>query len=200
MKTILIATGNPGKKKEILECLGGLPKDEYCFLSLTDFPEISAEPEENGKTFEENAQIKAEFFGEASRQITIGEDSGLILEAFPEKFGIKTKREISAENDIEWLRKFLDLLENEENRRATFYSAFSVYDPDTQKSQEFLGITKGEIVEFPAAPIEKGIPVSAVFKPEGEIDVYSAMTKDQKNALSHRGKAARKMLEYLKNS
>lgn len=201
MKKILIATTNVGKKKEILECFGKKFLGKIELLTLKDFPEIQNEPEENGSTFEENAAIKASYFGEKSGIITVGEDSGLILEAFPEKFGLKTKREIQAKDDIEWLRQFLDMLENEDNRNATFYSAFSIYDPETKNSQEFLGTTKGEIVEFPAAPIEKGIPISAVFKPDGEIDVYSAMSKDQKNQVSHRGKAAKLLCDFLeKNS
>jgi XTP/dITP diphosphohydrolase len=165
MKKILIATGNPGKKKEILEA---------------------------------HAILKAEYYGKKTGQLTIAEDSGLILGAFPNKFGLKTKREIKAKDDIEWLRFFLDMLEHESDRTATFYSAFGVYNPETKKSFSVLGTTSGEIVDFPAAPIEKGIPVSAVFRPDGELDVYSAMSKKKKNEISHRGKAAKKLMEYLK--
>lgn len=194
MKSFLIATSNPGKKKEILEALNQV---EAYWLSLHDFPAVTDEPDETGDSFEANAVLKAEYYGQKTGQFTIAEDSGLILSAFPKKFGLKTKREIEAKDDIEWLRLFLDLLENQTDRRATFYSAFGVYDPETKKSVSFLGITSGDIVEFPAAPIEKGIPVSAVFRPEGEIDVYSAMSKTKKTEVSHRGKAAKKLVEYL---
>lgn len=195
MKKILIATGNPGKKKEILEALSQV---KATWLSLKDFAEVTDEPEETGDSFEANAILKAEYYGKKTGQLTIAEDSGLILGAFPNKFGLKTKREIKAKDDIEWLRFFLDMLEHESDRTATFYSAFGVYNPETKKSFSVLGTTSGEIVDFPAAPIEKGIPVSAVFRPDGEIDVYSAMSKKKKNEISHRGKAAKKLMEYLK--
>lgn len=195
MKKILIATGNPGKKKEIKEALA---KVKFDWLSLKDFPAVTDEPEENGDSFEANAIIKAQYYGEKTGQFTIAEDSGLILSAFPEKFGLNTKREIQAKTDIDWLRLFLDIVEPQTDRQATFYSAFGVYDPTTKKSVSFLGTTTGEIVDFPAAPVEKGIPVSAVFCPDGEIDVYSAMSKKKKTEVSHRGKAAKKLIEYLK--
>ena len=78
MKKILIATTNIGKKKEILECFGKIFSGKIEFLTLQDFPEVE-DVEETGKSFEENATIKATYFGEKFNIITIGEDSGLIL-------------------------------------------------------------------------------------------------------------------------
>lgn len=196
MKKILIATTNPGKKKEILEALKQV-KNDFEFLSLADFPELMEEPDEKANNFEDNALIKAKFYGDKFQVPTLAEDSGLILSAFPKKFGIKTRREIQAPNDIEWLRQFLDMLEDQVDRQASFFSAFGFYDPATNETFTCLGQTDGEIVEFPAAPLEKGVPVSAVFQPAGEIDVYSAMTKEHKNAVSHRGKSAQKLVEFL---
>ncbi len=193
---ILIATGNEGKKKELLDGFGPLPEIE--FLSLKDFSEVE-EPEENGKTFEENALIKAKYYAQKHNCISLGEDSGLILEAFPDKFGLKTRREIEARDDIHWLEQFLLLMEGEENRQATFYSTIAWYDPETEKSFVVAGQTIGDIAEFPQAPLEKGIPVSAVFIPEGQDIVYSAMTKNEKNSVSHRGKAVKQMADFLKN-
>ena len=196
MKKILIATTNPGKKKEILEALKAV-KNDFEFLSLADFPALDTEPDENAATFEENALIKARFYGDKFQITTLAEDSGLILSAFPDKFGVRTRREIQADNDMEWLRQFLDLLDGVADRACTFYSAFGWYDPVTKEEQSFLGITKGTIVDFPAAPLEKGVPVSAVFCPDGEIDVYSAMSKEHKNEVSHRGKAAELVEGFL---
>jgi len=193
---ILVATGNQGKKKELLEGFGPLPNIE--FLSLQDFPEVE-EPEENGMSFQENALIKAKYYAEKSDCVCLGEDSGLILEAFPEKFGLKTRREIQARDDVHWLGQFLEMLEEVDNRTATFYSSIAWYDPETDKSFVVEGQTKGEITEFPQAPLEKGIPVSAVFIPEGHDQVYSAMTKQEKNTVSHRGKAVMGMADFLKN-
>ena len=192
---ILIATGNEGKKKEMLEFFSSI-QEKVTFLSLNDFPTVD-DLEENGKTFEENALLKAQYFGKKFQIPTIGEDSGLILEAFPKKFGLKTKREISASSDEEWLEIFLKMLENQPNRNATFYSAMAFFDPKTNTSKTFLGTTSGTICEKPEAELEKGIPVSAVFICEGETKVFSAMTRAEKNRISHRGKSVKKMVDFL---
>ena len=195
MLKILLATGNPGKKKEILDCFTGLKK-EIEWLGLADFPALE-EPEENGKDFEENAIIKAQYFGTKHDILTLAEDSGLSIAAFPGKFGIKTRRQFEAKDDMDWMTQFLDLMDGEENREAHFYSAFALFDPKTGKSQTTLGGIGGEIAEFPMAPLEPGIPVSSVFIPEGYTEAYSAMTKKQKSTISHRGRSAALMIKFL---
>lgn len=196
MKPILIATGNMGKKKEMLAFFQGLEGIE--FLSLKDFTKVD-EPEENEKTFEENAMIKAKYFAEKFNIPTLGEDSGLILSAFPGKFGVKTKREIQAKDDTEWLNKFLELLNTVKDRSATFYSAIAYFDPVQNIEKTFLGKTSGIITKSPQTPLEHGIAVSSVFVPDGEEMVYSAMTKEDKNKVSHRGKSVKKMGEFLED-
>ena len=131
------------------------------------------------------------------RDRVLGEDSGFILEQFPDKFGLNTRRQFEARDDIHWLEQFLEMMEFVENRKATFYSAMAYYDPATKEQKVILGSTQGEIEEFPQTPLEKGIPVSAVFRPDGFDDVYSAMKKAEKNQVSHRGKACQEMAEYL---
>ncbi len=200
MKKILIATGNKGKLRELLEGFTIYKADKNVkFLSLNDFPEIDDEPEENGQNYQENALIKAKFFAEKSGLPTIGEDSGLELSAFPDKFGLKTKREIPAKNDREWLEKFLEILSATTNRKATFFSAIAFYDPQNSREKIVLGKTLGIITKYPEAPLETGIPVSAVFRADDTQKVFSALSKEEKNKISHRGKAVRMMAEFLKN-
>lgn len=187
MKTIVIATGNAGKKKEILECLEDY-KSQVKFLGLSDFAPIP-EPDETGNNFKENAQLKAEYYGKVLDLPTIGEDSGFILKALPDMFGLNTRRQFEAKDDMDWLTQFLDLIVPIEERQATFYSSLALYDPSTDRSEVVQGECCGEIVDFPQAPIEKGIPVSAVFKPAGFDEVFSALPKTQKNKVSHRGRA-----------
>ncbi len=192
MKKILLATGNTGKAQEMLEFFG----DDFEFLLLSDFPSVP-DVEEDGMTFEANALLKAQYFGRQFQVPTLGEDSGIILEAFPEKFGLRTRREIPSGTDEEWLEKFMNLMDGVENRRATFYSAMAFFDPVRNIENVVLGTTSGVILEDLATEMEPGIPVSAVFVPEGSDQVYSAMTKFEKNAVSHRGKAAREMENFL---
>lgn len=197
MKKILIATGNVGKKKEILECLEAF-NDKVEFKILSDLDPVS-EPEENGSTFEANAQIKAEYYGRAFQLPTIAEDSGFILQALPDMFGLNTRRQFMAKDDMDWLTQFLDLVVPLENRQASFYSSLAFYYPATDKTEVVLGSCAGEIVDFPQAPIEKGIPVSAVFQPNGFDEVFSALPKALKNKVSHRGKAMIKFRPLLEN-
>lgn len=193
---ILIATGNAGKKKMFDSFFKKLSQFE--FLSLKDFAEDFGEPEEDGKTYAENALKKAKFYAEKTGLPTIAEDSGLELGAFPEKFGLRTKREIEAPDDIEWLRLFLDMIEDEDDRSGKFVSAMAFFDPKKNTTHQVEGEVTGEIVEFPAAPIEKGIPISAVFLPTGELDVFSAMSAKKRNEVSHRGHAMVAMEKVLK--
>ncbi|PID70636.1 hypothetical protein CSB37_00945 [bacterium DOLZORAL124_38_8] len=193
---ILIATGNAGKKKMFDSFFKALKNFE--FVSLKDFPAFE-EPVENGSTYAENAALKARYYAQKTGLPTIAEDSGLELEALPDKFGLKTKREIDAPDDIEWLRLFLDMLEDEPNRNGKFVSAMALFNPDTNDIYEVQGDVRGEITEFPAAPIEKGVPISAVFLPEGELEVFSAMSAKKRNEVSHRGHAMMAMKEVLEN-
>jgi len=166
MLKVLLATGNPGKKKEILECFTQF-KGQIEWLNLKDFPELP-EPDENGTDFEANARIKAEHYGKAHKILTLAEDSGLSISAFPDMFGVKTRRQFTAKDDMDWMTQFLDLMDGVEERGAHFYSAFGLYDPKTEQTKTTLGGIGGEIAEFPMAPLEPGIPVSAVFIPDGK--------------------------------
>lgn len=195
---LLIATGNPGKKKELLEAFVSFGLENVEVVGL-DEVDVTGEPDENAATFEENAKIKAEFFGKQSRMLTLGEDSGLVIEAFPEKFGVRTRRELNAKNDAEWMEKFLELMTGAPTRRATFFSATAVWDPATGKCVSFLGSTSGEILDKPQTEFEPGIPVSSVFVADGQKKVYSALSRDKKNQISHRGKSVRQLVEFLRN-
>lgn len=195
---LLIATTNEGKKRELFEAFEKYGLTGIEFLSLRDV-EVSGEPDENASTFEENALIKAKFFADQTGIPTLGEDSGLILSAFPEKFGVRTRREIDASTDEEWLEKFLKILESEENREATFYSATAFFDPVNKESATFLGSTTGNILLEPQTEIEPGIPVSTIFLAQGQTLVYSALSPDEKNQISHRGKSVKQLAEFLHN-
>lgn len=195
---LLIATTNEGKKKELLEAFQKYGLSGFEFLSLHDVV-VSGEPDENAETFEENALIKAQFFAEQTGIPTLGEDSGLILSAFPEKFGVRTRREIDAVTDEKWLEAFLKILEAEHDRGATFYSATAFFDPFTKESATFLGTTSGKVLTQPQADLEPGIPVSAVFLANGQEKVYSALSRDEKNEISHRGKSVKQLVEFLQH-
>ncbi len=190
---VLIATANEGKKKGLLTFWKELEID---WLSLKDFPPI-AEPAETGETYTANAEIKARAYGQAHGQLTVAEDSGVEIAALPGMFGLRTRRQLTASSDMDWLTQFLALMAEQTDRRATFYSAISLYDPSTDACHTVLGSCHGQIVDFPQAPIEKGIPIAAVFVPEGQEEVFSALSPDAKRDVSHRGLSAGQMVPHL---
>lgn len=195
MKTIALATTNQGKAREMEQFFGAI--GGFTWRSLADYPSV-AEPDETETTFKANALQKARYYGQALDTVVIAEDSGLILEAFPEKFGLRTRRELDAKDDHDWLDQFLALIRDEPNRAATFYSAIAYFDLSNKTEHVVLGQSHGEIVDFPQAPIEAGIPVSSVFLPDGADEVFAALPKNEKNAVSHRGRAAQQMSNFLK--
>lgn len=194
MNKILIATHNFGKFKELMEVLEELP---FKFVSLND-EKIEGDVEEHGETYEENAILKAEFFGAKSGLPTIADDSGILVEALSGELGVRTRRWGAGgdASDEEWLNFFLHRLAFEKNRKAEFISVVALYRPG-EEILTFRGECKGIILDKPQVTLEPGIPLSAVFLPEKKDRVFSALSKNEKNAISHRGKAIRQCHDYL---
>lgn len=191
---ILIATHNVGKYKELMEVLHDLP---FEFVSLNDL-NISEDVEETGETYEENAIIKAEFFGHLTGLPTISDDSGIHVDALEGELGVKTRRWGAGEkaSDQEWLTFFLKRMEGETDRRTEFISVVAFYRPNKQ-TLTFRGECVGKILQEPQVELEPGIPLSAVFLPNGKNKVFSFLSKNEKNQISHRGKAIKKCREYI---
>lgn len=210
---LLIATKNAGKFAEITEVLGVLPIE---LLSLSDL-ELKDEVEETGETHEHNAILKAQYFFEKTHLPTLGEDSGIYVDAFPNALGVQTRRwgGLEKATDEEWIKYFLKQMEviPEKNRGAEFVCFGALILDEKNESKRvpsssgcsrkspkiFSGKTRGTITHTLEAPLKPGIPVSSCFKPEGCGKVYAALTPAEKNRVSHRGKAMHALLEFLKN-
>ena len=195
MNKILISTHNFGKYKELMEVLA--PLSGVKFASLND-ENIEEDVEENGDTYEANAMIKAEFFGRKSGLPTIADDSGIHVDALEGELGVKTRRWGAGgqATDEEWLSFFLSRMQKEENRQAEFISVVALCQPG-EETLTFRGECKGEILPNPQVDLEPGIPLSAVFLPKGKDKVFSALSKHEKNEISHRGKAIKQCYDYL---
>lgn len=189
-----MATRNKGKFKGLMEGLSDLP---FQFVSLSD-EGVEGDVVETGTTYEENAILKAEFFGKKSGLVTISDDSGIVVDALAGELGVKTRRWGAGPEatDAEWLDFFLKRLAREKSRRAEFICVVALYRPGHQ-TITFRGETDGIIIEKPEVEIEHGIPISAVFKPDGYSKVYSAFTKAELVDISHRGKAVKKCRDFL---
>jgi|CXWL01.1.fsa_nt_gi XTP/dITP diphosphohydrolase len=192
--TVLLATTNPGKRQEILSAL--LPLEKIEFVTLDDLG-IRADVSETGQSYGENALIKAREYFRLSGIPTIAEDSGVEVSALRGELGVNTRYwGAGAEaTDQEWLQHFMDRMRHESDRSARFV-CHAVYI-SSMGHWNIEGECLGTITHDVAGPIQKGIPMSAVFQPIGADLVYSAMSEEEKNQLSHRGKAMKQLREYL---
>ena len=196
MDKIIFATGNEGKMKEvrmILEDLG-LP-----VLSLKDAG-ITADVEENGTTFEENAQIKAKAIMELTGALVLADDSGLEVDALDKEPGIYSARYMGHDTSYHIKNQnIIDRLEGKvgEERSARFVCAIAAAFPDGRVLTT-RGTMEGQIGYEEKG--ENGFGYDPIFYLP-EYQCYSAeLSLEEKNKLSHRGKALRLMKERLHES
>ena len=196
MDKIIFATGNEGKMKEvrmILEDLG-LP-----VLSLKDAG-ITADVEENGTTFEENAQIKAKAIMEMTGALVLADDSGLEVDALDKEPGIYSARYMGQDTSYHIKNQnIIDRLEGKvgEERSARFVCAIAAAFPDGRVLIT-RGTMEGQIGYEEKG--ENGFGYDPIFYLP-EYQCYSAeLSLEEKNKLSHRGKALRLMKERLHES
>jgi len=199
MKKLLIATGNQGKFDGIKSYLKDLP---FQLLSLQDVNISIPDEVEDGVTYEENAMKKASYCAQKTGLLTLADDSGLIVNALQGELGVFTRRWGAGPNvtDEEWLDFFMKRMENEKNRRGKFVSCICVVNGFGESVVASRGENEGIILEKIAAPIKLGVPLSSVFLSDGAIKVNSALSIEEKNKVSHRGKALKVIREYFENN
>jgi XTP/dITP diphosphohydrolase len=191
---ILLATNNQGKVRELVKLLGDLP---FNVLSLQDFPEIG-EIEEDGETFADNALIKARTAAGISRLLTLADDSGLEVDALQGRPGVHSARFAGEPKDDNANNaKLLELLRDvpSEQRTARFKSVIAVVAPS---GEEFLteGACEGVIGFAPKGT--EGFGYDPLFFVTEFDKTFSELTLEEKNSISHRGKALRAALEILR--
>lgn len=194
---LLLGTANRGKTIEMASALAPLAPDIVTPADLG----IEGSPPEDFPTLEQNALSKARFYAERSGGIpTLAEDTGLYVEALKDELGVKTRRWGAGPDatDDEWLAFFLERMEREENRSAKFVAVVAYVESDGRE-RLFESEARGTILRSPQAAYLPGLPVSSVFLPDGFDRVFSALTHDEKNAISHRGRALRKFMEHMKS-
>lgn len=193
MKKILVATRNVGKLKEIRSVFSELPAE---ILSLEDFPNLP-DAVENGKTFEENARIKAKFFGEKTNLACIADDSGLEVDALGGGPGVYSARFAGFHaDDGTNNQKLLDELKkiNVTESPADYRCALNFFDTDGSEIQTD-GKIDGVIKIIPRG--EGGFGYDPYFYLENG-KTMAELTPTEKNEISHRGEALKKMVLKLK--
>jgi XTP/dITP diphosphohydrolase len=197
-KKILVATTNPGKLAEISAMLD-LDID---WLSLSDFPDTQ-EIKEDGKTFAENARKKALGYAKQTGLWTMADDSGLVIDALGGEPGVKSAR-FSGEKeknrtllDHKNMQKVLKLLKNvpKEKRTARFVCCLCLANPE-KVLIETEGTLEGFIAEKELG--SNGFGYDPIFFVPHLGKNVAQLTGQQKNAVSHRGQAIRKLKPQLK--
>lgn len=191
MKKLLIATRSKGKLGEIQDILGDLPVK---LLLLDDIKKIPRDfdVEETGKSLKENAILKAKTFGKMSGILTLADDSGLFVDALPDKLGILTKRYAkgSDKNRYEELLRELKGLPVEK-RKAKFACVVCLYSPQSDKLIIRQGECLGFIAEKPKG--KHGFGFDPVFIVEKLGKHFAELTRTKKNQVSHRARAVGKI-------
>ena len=194
MKKIIFATGNEGKMKEIRRILAD-PQLEI--LSLKDAG-IHADIDENGKSFEENAMIKAEAICKMTGEIVLADDSGLEIDYLNKEPGIYSARYMG--EDTSYHIKNANLIERlegvpDEKRTARFVCAIAAVVPGHEPIV-VRGTIEGYIGDKPAG--ENGFGYDPIFYVPDLNCSTAELSPEEKNARSHRGNALRAMREELK--
>ena len=197
MSKIIFATGNKNKMIEIREILKDLDAE---ILSMKEAG-ISIDIEENGSTFEENAQIKAEAVAkECPDAIVLADDSGLEIDYLNKEPGVYSARYMGEDTSYDIKNQaLLDRLEGvpKENRTARFVCAICAVVPGCEEPFTVRGTIEGYIGWEPAG--ENGFGYDPIFYVP-DLDCSTAqLSMEAKNARSHRGNALRAIREVLKD-
>ncbi len=196
MKRIVFATGNAGKMKEVRMILADLGAE---VVSMKEAG-ISVDIEENGRTYEENALIKARAVAAATGDIVLADDSGLEVDGLNGEPGVYSARYLG--EDTPYSVKNANLIERlvgvpEEKRTARFVCAIAAVLPDGRE------LTTRASIEGRIGYEEKGsggFGYDPIFYVPELRKTTAELTEEEKNLVSHRGKALQLMKEELKKN
>lgn len=192
MPFLVVATKNPGKLREIREMLGS----EVRLLSLTDFPDVG-DIVEDGRTFEANAIKKALAAAHHTGHVSLADDSGLEVDALNGAPGVYSARFAGEEaTDEQNNVKLLQLLEDtpDEQRTARFRCVIAVGAPDGSV-QTAEGTAEGRILQRPRGT--DGFGYDPLFLVSGLRRTFAELPSEEKNRLSHRGRALQSVFPLL---
>lgn len=192
--TIVLATHNAGKIRELKKILEPLGYDAVPIREI--LPDLS-EPEETGKTFEENALLKATYYMKASGKPCLADDSGIVVDALDGRPGVYSARyagedATDEQNNQKLLKELADV--PYEQRTGHYACVVALCWPDGRKITA-EGICKGIVRDFYAG--EGGFGYDPLFFLPDQGKTIAEISMEEKNKISHRGKALRKLVELL---
>lgn len=190
---IVLATRNPGKLYEMRALLSGLP------VHLISAAEVNGAPnvEEDAETLEGNAARKAQALYEYTGLPSLADDTGLEVGALGGRPGVHSARYAGERaDDVANRRLLLKNLEGVENRAARFRTVVAFVDGDGTLHY-FEGICSGTIIDEERG--EGGFGYDPLFVPEESDLTFAELSAEEKNAVSHRGRALRPFAAYLRD-
>lgn len=187
---LIFATHNKHKVNEIADLAGG----KWLIKSLADI-NFHEEIPETGDTLEDNALEKARFVHDAFDVNCFADDTGLEIDALNGAPGVFSARYAGpGKQDVKNVNKVLQEMKGISNRKACFRTVIATII--NGETQFFEGIVEGTILDSPVG--SGGFGYDPIFKPN-EADVsFAEMSLSEKNQISHRGRAIKKLSEYLK--
>lgn len=191
METLVFATNNQNKASEIQDMLS----ERYKILTLKDIG-CDVDIPETAETLEGNAKIKSEYVLKHFERDVFADDTGLEVDALDGAPGVYSARYAGGERSSEAnMNKLLEALAGNENRAAQFRTVISLEWKG--ETHFFEGIVRGNIAE--AKTGKDGFGYDPIFIPEGETRSFAEMEKSEKNEISHRGRAVRKLVDFLQS-
>ena len=191
VRVLLIATTNPGKVREILGVLDGVPVE---LVTLDRFPNIPA-PEETGATFADNARLKALYYAEKTGLAAAAEDSGLEIEALDNAPGVHSARWHGTDYATKFAAIYKELAARGLQTSPARFVAHVVLAQDGRVLFESTGTVTGEIAREPRGRRGFGYDPIFYYPPYG--CTLGEVDGDKKAAVSHRGRAFRQLREWL---
>jgi XTP/dITP diphosphohydrolase len=189
--TILIATTNPGKIREAMQVLTGLP---VTWRTLAELPAVP-EPEETGRTFAENARIKAVAYAAATGLPTVAEDSGLAIDALGGRPGVLSARYPGATYPEKFANLYRELAPQPRPWTARFIASLAFVRPDAAVLHACEGTVAGEVVPAPRGARGFGYDPIFAYPPDGLTG--GELSDAAKLRVSHRGDAFRRFRQWM---
>lgn len=186
---IVLASSNENKVKEINAIVANTGIE---FI----LPPEGFDPIEDGQSFEENSLIKAKAAWELSKTWTLADDSGLCINALNGAPGIHSAR--YADTPQTRINRVLSELNGITNRSACFKCCMTLINPNGDIAFTYTGVCKGSIIEKQRGT--NGFGYDPIFLLEASDKTMAELSEDEKNKISHRGKALKEVLKYLKNT
>ena len=196
MRQIVLATKNLGKVNEFERLLSEFASD-IKVMGLKDFPDMP-DVEETGSSFEENSLLKAQAISRFTKLPALADDSGICVEILNGEPGIFSARWAGIHgDDAANNKKLLEQLECESNRKAKFRCVVTLVIPRAEKEIVLVeaGEIHGTIVEKPRG--DGGFGYDPIFQPNGSDLTFGEFPHGEKDKISHRGQALRKIAPQI---